>query len=920
MTTPPSESSFDPPHSAQFFSHPESPPTTEDPSLPRPLANHLRGVAARGVWVLTNKRNPPPESIPRPTTAREQVMYVVGWLHDIGKANPYFQRKLGVEDAAAASDPPPVTEMTYHSRIGGFLTYYCLTVLDAADRDRLAGYLAVAKHHGRLPNAAEYITTTARADDRARDLLMSGQESSQSREELLREGWCWALTALIDEAENDQLRYAREFIDEVVRFLTAGAGSFDDFASRMRSGTLQTSLRSLATRTGMVQPDPDALPEKIYGRLLALWSCLTLADKSDVMGISNRMCATHLSRQTVTDQIDALGGEEASPTKARLNTLREQARKEVVQKGVTRLLDEGHGIGEITLPTGLGKTLTGLEAALKIREHCADPETDSRVIYALPYTSIIEQTRTMLERPATDNKVGFDLSPFSTLYTIHHHLSETITTQTGEEPDDVAAELGVVIAEAWRSGLTLTTFAQLFESLTGPRNSQSMKLPALTNSVIILDEPQTIPYRWWRGAARILRLLIDEFDATVLLMTATQPRLPEMIEGVETTQLVEAPSDYLTDVQRVTYELDESVLTYAAENTGTRSHQQGAQQLVDSALSGSSVLSVCNTVASARQLRTDTLSDASSRSIETVEIGRELAQIRSKKSQIESPTAAEEATAVLEKIASAQTEDEAPIVVGHLTSRHRPLDRRVILEVADALATQDVPFVFVTTQLIEAGVDVSFQSVYRDLAPLESIIQAGGRCNRSFEWGVRGGTVVVWRLAPPSEDVSGFTPGEKVYAQGSTRTLLRVVAELLVETVETRSLDESTLDMDTMDAYFRDLQEGGHSEERIAADIKRAQVARLGETRFIAEDVPTQDIIVPESAQQHADLQNVQGEEVQSAVDFLEQFVDYRVSIPLSDGIEDLLTEKTAPITDDLDVRLLLDTDSYSVSSGLQFH
>lgn len=902
----------------QFYSHPSSP----DDDTPRPLVDHIESVATRSVCALSDDTTFP-ERIPMPTTQRLRTMYIAGWLHDIGKTNPYFQRKLGVSGAAVADSEPPVKEMTYHSRFGGFLTYYCLQSIGMTECNQLAGYLAVAKHHGQLPNAATYITETARDDNRARQLLLDDRSHHSCKEKLLKEAWCTAVTALIDDAETKPMASARAFIDRTIIHLTNGAGSFAEFATQMQTGELQSSLRATATRNGMIQPDATELSKKLYDRTLAIWSGLTLADKTDVMGIDERLLPEHLSRQEISRQIDSLGEDESSATEAGLNELRDQARREVIDSGVERLLRSDSQIGEITLPTGLGKTLTGLEAAYKIREQKATDNTESRVIYALPFTSIIEQTRKLLEGPSSETDVGFGLSPFTRSYTIHHYLSETLTTMTGEEPQDVRARPAAAVAEAWRSGLTLTTFVQLFESLSGPKNSQSMKLPALSNSVIILDEPQTIPYRWWAGTVRLIRLLVDEFDATVILMTATQPRLLELDEGPESVPLVESPEEYVAGAQRVTYEVDKSVADYAADQKNPLSYQNASKRLIGRAKEsdGTSVLAVCNTVSSAYELQ-----DRITNSDHTIlDIGDELSKIRQRGSVTSAKSDSEdEATSLIRSIVESIRSVEDKLALGCLTSRHRPSDRQVLLEAAEELAKLDVPFVLITTQLIEAGVDISFQSVYRDLAPLESIIQAAGRCNRSFEWGPQAGTVVIWQLGSPSTmsetaNRNSITPGELIYARGSTSTLLQLVAKKLVETAGTElKLRETDLASGVTDEYFEEVRNGHHSASKIVNSIETAQFAELSEISYIAEEIPTQDVIVPDTIRQQTQLQNSVEAGTAAVLEALEEFADYRVSVPATDQYESELERQTESLGEDIQVRILTNSSAYTLSSGLQ--
>lgn len=128
-----------------------------------------------------------------------------------------------------------------------------------------------------------------------------------------------------------------------------------------------------------------------------------------------------------------------------------------------------------------------------------------------------------------------------------------------------------------------------------------------------------------------------------------------------------------------------------------------------------------------------------------------------------------------------ETAEGTPVL--HLSTRLRPIDRLKLIETAKELTDRGAPLLTISTQLVEAGVDISFEQVYRDLAPIDSIVQAAGRCNRSFERDE--GRVTVWWLDTPEEQTK--TPAEAVYNRGTS--LLPVAAE----TLESVRGDQTTL-------------------------------------------------------------------------------------------------------------------------------
>lgn len=153
---------------------------------------------------------------------------------------------------------------------------------------------------------------------------------------------------------------------------------------------------------------------------------------------------------------------------------------------------------------------------------------------------------------------------------------------------------------------------------------------------------------------------------------------------------------------------------------------------------------------------------------------------------------------------------EPPVSVLTFNARYQPFDRRILIRLADYLSTAPIPFLLVSTQAVEAGVDLSFKTVFRDITPLDSIVQAAGRCNRSYEWGRNGGRVIVWTLTAPNE-ASETTPAEYVYERGSTDAgipgHLRLISDILADVGETQDIADVTISRHAVDSYFEALME-----------------------------------------------------------------------------------------------------------------
>ncbi len=341
------------------------------------------------------------------------------------------------------------------------------------------------------------------------------------------------------------------------------------------------------------------------------------------------------------------------------------------------------GLYTLTVPTGGGKTLASLGFAL---DH-ALAHGKRRVIYAIPYTSIIEQTADVFR------------DVFASLgreCVVEHH------SQAESDPADETSASRLA-CENWDAPLVVTTNVQLFESLFAARTSRCRKLHRLVGSVLILDEAQQLPPEFLQPILDVLRLLIRHYGVTVVLCTATQPALtttdyfdPSMsLRGLDdATELMDDPDALYAALKRVDVRLP-------ADFTMPTEWPALADELADH----DSVLAIVNTRGGARELH------------------RRM------------PKGTLHLSALM---CGAHRKNVIDHIKARLTARRNGHDT--------------TPLRVVSTQLVEAGVDLDFPVVYRALAGLDSIAQAAGRCNR--EGALPGmGKVVVF--VPPGKIPAG---------------------------------------------------------------------------------------------------------------------------------------------------------------------
>ena len=481
------------------------------------------------------------------------------------------------------------------------------------------------------------------------------------------------------------------------------------------------------------------------------------------------------------------------------------------------------GVYTLTLPTGAGKTITGTQAALKFH-HALD--SDGPLIHILPYTSIIEQTEGVYsELFDTTHRLTDTVQP---TIGVDHYLADAPDASADEEneadePDETTPDddgnkpivdgkdednLTETAYNAWHSDITLSTTVQLWESLYGPTKSQATKLPQFYNSTIIIDEPQSTPPTWWSRIEHLIGLLNTVFNATVILMSATHPPLeyPTTTETPDNAEL--GPSVTLPD--NVTVSLDQSIFTETPIQPPS-----AAQLLHDELKAGrDSILSIHNTISNARSVTESLIEELETDpELDYVNIHTLYNSLISKASTngdadmntesgdtpikvvagqgLTRETIYDQIPTTNEMIATLRASN-ADVILVPLTTRHRPCDRSRILDTLTELLEQyprseaaqdDLPtIVAVTTQLVEAGVDISFEALFRDIAPYDSLVQAAGRCNRNYEYGVGNGYVTVWQLDSADPNPSSRLPAEYVYnASGinelnlTTKTLCQFV-------------------------------------------------------------------------------------------------------------------------------------------------
>lgn len=781
------------------------------------------------------------------------LMEDIALLHDIGKTIPEFQQYIRGEFNGNS-------QLKNHPQIGALIgSYVCLKKYKSHEIKSIV-YTIIYAHHRALDQPVGTQTKFFGSTDNKNTIKRKNREK-----------------------QIDSL-YSNTQCLNVAEELISRTGSSIQLGDREKE-----TLRALLNGKSCYENC-----EGKYEVVLSLWSALILADKVDASGlnedvldyntISSQPIDTHIEELNKTD-IDVVDNSKESNI-SQLNKLREQARQNV-KNNAKKLLQQDNSVGKITLPTGFGKTYTGLTAGLELATNKSEQST---VIYALPYTSIVDQT---------DDEIQdiFDFDHTDQEYTIHHHLAETITKIDSSEYSNKNTRDEYQLAKSWRSGLVLTTFVQLFESLVTPKNQQGLKIPSLKDSVIILDEPQALSKDWWNLIPYLCRQLMEKYNVTILTMTATHPNIFEDSEYTphveELTKHTEQYQEYLKDNPRVKYELHDSAEQFVRE--GVTADPIPINNAAREMPQSKDTLAICNTRQTAKKMYRQSMSHMNGTSIngylnKTGEDhlyppAKSPCQNCSDDSNI-SPNFCEGhdgESKCIEHISRTLNECNSDTFLAHLSTDHRPKDRKRIIQIMksrEKWLDDSQNLVVISTQLVEAGVDVSFERVYRDLAPLSSVVQAAGRCNRSGD-SQSPESVIVWRLIGDDD----LPPSQQVYANDIN--LIQPTRKALQKLYNSHGkiIPEFKMISSGVNHYFSILQnKDAIGSEQMVEELKKYNLSELSDLRMI-ESPNSVEVIVPVDPDEKSKTENITNGKIPDAQkwELIEELQSIQVSVPVYD-------------------------------------
>lgn len=700
---------------------------------------HLKQVGRKSKEILEGKKLGIDEFID--FEILKTISFLIGVTHDFGKATNFFQEYINEENELKRRELKNRNE-THHALLSALFAYYVV-------KEELSGkgliekkyyeylplmaFFVVKRHHGNLDNS----------DDELYDL-------NEEKLEVVKKQ--------VSAIDFDKLSIIYKNIFQNI--------NINDFKNRYED--IFNEINTKQKRQIRQLKDEGNL--FYYFIIILLYSVLLDADKTDAANLE-----IPKRKDIPNDVVDNYKKIEFGKPKNTINELREKIYNEVISK-VDELNLDNDKILSLNVPTGTGKTLTSLSFALKLRERLKNKrEYCPKIIYSLPFLSIIDQNydvfNEVLDYPTTN------------ILLKHHHLSDITYTKENEfENIEIEEDIGknLLLIEGWNSEIIVTTFIQFFHSFISNRNRILRKFHNMVNAIVILDEIQAIPHKYWLLLKETMRFFAKYFNTFFIFVTATQPLIFNE-EKKEIKPLIKNKDEYFKKLDRVYLipklePIDMEHLKIELKENINKNPKKD-------------FLIVMNTIESSKE--------------------------------------------VYNFIKNMVGDSREDIKIHYLSTNIIPKERlKRIEEIKNDTAEKKI---IVSTQLIEAGVDIDADIVYRDFAPLDSINQVAGRCNRNF--GSDKGVVKLFILIDKKNNRNYY---EYIYGSFITEKTRKIFEELKKDKIsETKFLELNK-------SYFEKVKEGMSDDESnsLLNHIKKLKFAKLSEFELIKNDIRKMDIFV----------------------------------------------------------------------------
>lgn len=580
---------------------------------------------------------------------REIDLYskIIGYCHDIGKATTFFQEKLETETQKYG-------RLSNHSQLGAVFSYYISDTLNLSVEIKLLIYRLLYCHHS--------------SEHKNSNDLDIGDNNDGQKNVMLQ------INNILDNPDSC------EVLNNVLNVFNINSFDKERFF---------LNIKTINKKNGLLEITSSSLDKKEKNIILyfILYSAFSKADKYDALfreafkdDFENR---NKLSNTTINELVDnykkILKANDKEKFKdSKLNNLRDEFYNDI-QTSIDNLDLEKDKILQVVAPTGIGKTLTIFNAAVKLKNRLLKEQNKIyRIIYSLPFISIIDQTATVLKNVFETNNIKIT----GDLFLEYHHLSDTTKRDSKDEDTNYRIEENIMLNDFWESEIILTTFVSFLEVFSS--GSDLLKLSSIANSIIILDEVQSIDAGLYKYINWFFKILAKYLNCYVILTTATMPKIFQEGEYKNLYHNEDLENKLYANSNR-----------YLIKNLGDKSIEGFIVYLKDyiKKNKNESVLVVANTKKMAFQI-------------------------------------------------SKALQGEYDNNLIHLTTATIPLLRKKYIKSINNKENKKRKII-ISTQLIEAGVDISVNTIFKFLSPYESIIQAAGRANRNYELNELGGKIFI---------------------------------------------------------------------------------------------------------------------------------------------------------------------------------
>lgn len=661
------------------------------------------------------------------------ISFLIGLTHDFAKSTSFFQTYLSDHTKK---------ENTQHSFLSAIFTYY--VVKNYLDKNNInfesnlsiISYIVVLAHHGNLKDITKLDDYNEKKINSK--MVLKQIEDLKSSDD--------NLSKFYDDFEIDFFRFFDEF-DEISEEIT------DELLIFSFEGNIDN-----------------------YFYILLFYSSLLDADKMDASE------SKRINRENIPgDIVDIFKKNNLRDSKDNINKTREEAYQEVNENILNMDLNER--ILSIELPTGIGKTFTGVSAALKLKERINNElNFNPRIIYSLPFLTIVDQNSDTISSILNESNLKG-----SNFLLNHNHLSDMNYKSNDLEEYNISNSK--ILIEGWNSEIIVTTFIQFFYSIISNKNKSLRKFHNITNSIILLDEIQSLPYKYWKIINLFFKKLAYEYNCWIILMTATQPYI---FKENEIKSLVDNVEYYFNKFDRVNYNF----------NLDSQNFEDFKKEFVDKISNDSKndYLVVLNTINSSKEL---------------YEFIKDYYSVMGYDIYLDD----------CNSICYIGDDIQLIYLSNNIIPKHR-------LEKINAIKESHRQSIVISTQLIEAGVDIDVDIIYRDLAPLDSLVQTAGRCNRSGN--KEKGVVNVISL----KNENGKSYSSFIYDS----LLLNKTKEVLTSL---NQISEKEFNLAAAKNYFKLIYNSGTQDDYLIKIIENLRFPEIPSNfKLIEEDIQKVDVFV----------------------------------------------------------------------------